>query len=125
MWLAGSGVLAAAMPLCAHTPGLPGDHTVAMHHHDQSAQQDSDAHEHAGHQHHGSTGASGEGKSAGFIGFVCDNCDLCHLATSLVPVASSSNVIFLAKRLFPIGADVTIRSRFLEQPKPVPLAQRA
>ena len=126
LWLAGSGVLAAAMPLCAHTPGQHGDHTVAMQHHDQSAQQDGDAHkQHAGHQHHGSTEAKGEGKSVGLIGFVCDNCDLCHLATSLVPTASSSNVLFLAKRIFPVGADVTIPSRFPEQPQRIPLAQRA
>ena len=125
LWLASSGVLAAAMPLCAHTPGQHGDHTIPMQHHDASVQQDGDAHEHADHQHHGSTQAKGEGKSAGFIGFVCDNCDLCHLATSLVPTGSSSNVLFLAKRIFPVGADVTIPSRFPEQPQRIPLAQRA
>lgn len=124
LWLAGSGVLAAAMPFCKHTLGQHGDAAVVSPDHHQSAQQDvPPSHEHDQHDglatdHHG-------GKGGGLIGFVCDSCDLCHLATSIVPSASLADGIVIAKRVHPVGPDVAFLSRFLEQPQPVPLAQRA
>lgn len=124
LWLAGSGVLAAAMPFCKHTLGQHGDAAVVAPDHHQSAQQDI----HSSHQHDQHEGLATDhhgGKSGGLIGFVCDSCDLCHLATSIVPTASLANGIVLTKRVHPVGPDVTVPSRFLEQPQPVPLAQRA
>ena len=124
LWLAGSGVLAAAMPFCKHTLGQHGDGVVVAADHHPSEQQDvHPSHQHGQHEslttgHHG-------GKGGGLIGFVCDSCDLCHLAASIVPTASLANGIVLAKQVHPVGPDVAIPSRYLEQPQPVPLTQRA
>ena len=124
LWLAGSGVLAAAMPFCKHTLGEHGDATVVAADHHQSTQEDVyPSHQHD--EHEGLTTGHHGGKSGGLIGFVCDGCDFCHLDTSIVPIASLGYGIALTKRIHPLGPDVAIPSRFLEQPQPVPLAQRA
>ncbi|MEO8164270.1 MAG: hypothetical protein ABI619_02640 [Betaproteobacteria bacterium] len=126
LWLAGSGMLAAAMPMCAHTPGQHGDHSSAVQQDGQAIHQHGTPHaSHVANPHDGTTEANGDAKSVGLLGFVCDNCDLCHLASSIIPVGSPSNALFIAGRTFPAGADVTFPIRFPEQPQRVPLARRA
>ena len=123
LWLASSGVLAAAMPLCKHTLGHHDKNTAVGHTHAHPTVEGA-ASGHQDHQHQASKTGNDKGTLAGLIGFVCDSCDLCNLASSIVPAPSLVHSLVL-QNLAPRVADVAVPSRFLEQPQPVPLAQRA
>jgi|tagenome__1003787_1003787.scaffolds.fasta_scaffold20969973_3 hypothetical protein len=122
LWLAGNGALAVAMPYCQHGMGehvdaaLAQDGTLLVQHQLHAS------HQHDHRQHVANTmGASGDHQA---LNIFCDSCDLCHLAVS-GPIAASSSEITPVKPAHPTGSDVTIPSRFIEQPQPVPLATRA
>ena len=124
LWLAGNGVLAVAMPYCKHAAGEHGDAAARVQDRVLAAQQAVHAaHQHDHHQHSANTqGHNGDHKA---LSVFCDSCDLCHLAASAVPVATSADGLAPAEQIHPIATDVTIPSRFIELPQPVPLATRA